>query len=107
MLPGAREPSRADPRFSRMGAHIGCCAVGLQPASASGWLSWAVRAILALAAVLCVAAIFAVWANRQLLDTGYWTRTNTKLLENRAIQRELSADLTDQPSVTVQLRAEL
>jgi hypothetical protein len=45
-----------------------------------------VRAILALATVLCVASIFAVWANRQLLDTGYWTRTNTKLLENRAIK---------------------
>jgi hypothetical protein len=52
-----------------------------------------VRAILALAAVLCVASVFAVWANRQLLDTGYWTRTNTKLLVNRAIQGELRAGL--------------
>jgi Short C-terminal domain len=81
--------------------------VGPQPAPASGSLSWVARAILALAAVLCVAAIFAVWANRQLLDTGYWTRTNTKLLENRAIQRELSAYLTEQLYANVDLAGEL
>jgi hypothetical protein len=81
--------------------------VGEQSAPASGSLSWAVRAILALAAVLCVASIFAVWANRQLLDTGYWTRTNTKLLENRAIQGELSAYLTEQLYANVDLAGEL
>jgi hypothetical protein len=81
--------------------------VGPQPAPASGSLSWIVRVILALAAVLCVAAIFAVWANRQLLDTGYWTRTNTKLLENRAIQSELSAYLTEQLYANVDLAGEL
>jgi Short C-terminal domain len=81
--------------------------VGRQPAQASGSLSWAVRVILALAAVLCVASIFAVWANRQLLDTGYWTRTNTKLLENRAIQGELSAYLTEQLYANVDLAGEL
>jgi Short C-terminal domain len=81
--------------------------VGRQPAQASGSLSWVVRAILALAAVLCVASIFAVWANRQLLDTGYWTRTNTKLLENGAIKRELSTYLTEQLYANVDLAGEL
>jgi Short C-terminal domain len=81
--------------------------VGRQPAQASGSLSWAVRAILALAAVLCVASIFAVWANRQLLDTGYWTRTNTKLLENGAIKSELSTYLTEQLYANVDLAGEL
>jgi hypothetical protein len=74
---------------------------------ASGSLSWAVRGILALAAVLSVAAIFAVWANRQLLDTSYWTHTNTKLLENRAIQHELSDYLTEQLYANVDLAGEL
>ena len=78
-----------------------------QSAQVSSSLSWAVRAILALAAVLCVVSIFAVWANRQLLDTGYWTRTNTKLLENRAIQGELSAYLTEQLYANVDLAGEL
>ena len=77
--------------------------MGRQPAQVRGSLSWAARAILALATVLCVVSIFAVWANRQLLDTGYWTRTNTKLLENRAIKRELSAYLTAQLYANVDL----
>jgi hypothetical protein len=62
-----------------------------------------VRAILAIAAVLCVASIFAVWANRHLLDTGHWTQTNTKLLENHAIQDQLSAYLTGQLYANVDL----
>ncbi len=69
--------------------------------------SWFVRAILALAAVLSVAAIFAVWANRQLLDSGYWTRTNTKLLESQPIQDQLSAYLTEQLYANVDLTGEL
>jgi hypothetical protein len=81
--------------------------VAHQSARVGGPLSWAVRAILVLAATLCMASIFAVWANRQLLDTGHWTRTNTKLLENRAIQRELSAYLTDQLYANVDLAGEL
>jgi hypothetical protein len=70
-------------------------------------LSWVVRAVLALAAVLSVAAIFAVWANRQLLDTGYWTRTNTKLLESRAVQDQLSTYLTEQLYANVDFAGQL
>jgi hypothetical protein len=78
-----------------------------QLARVRGSLSWAVRAILMLAAVVSVAAIFAVWADRQLLDTGYWTRTNTKLLENRQIQGQLSSYLTEQLYANVDLAGEL
>jgi hypothetical protein len=70
-------------------------------------LSWPVRTILLVATVLSVAAIFAVWANRQLLDTGYWTRTNTKLLENRAVQDQLSTYLTEQLYANVDLAGQL
>ncbi len=76
-------------------------------ASARGALSWGARATLALAALLSVAAIFAVWADRQLLDNGYWTRTSTKLLENRAIQDQLSTYLTEQLYANVDLAGEL
>jgi hypothetical protein len=59
-------------------------------------LSWAARALVIAAAVIGVAAIFAAWANRQLLDNGEWTQTSSKLLENEAIRRELSSYLSDQ-----------
>jgi hypothetical protein len=72
-----------------------------------GSLTWGVRTLLGLAAVLSVAAIFAVWANRQLLDTGTWTRTNSRLLENRAIRAELSDYLTEQLYANVDLAGEL
>ena len=69
--------------------------------------TWLVRSMLGLAAVLTVVGIFAVWANRQLLDTSYWTETNTKLLENGAIQNELSSYLTDQLYANVNVAGEI
>jgi hypothetical protein len=68
---------------------------------------WLVRSMLGLAAVLGVVGIFAVWANRQLLDNSYWTQTNTKLLENGAIQSELSSYLTDQLYTNVDVAGEI
>jgi hypothetical protein len=68
---------------------------------------WLVRSMLGLAAVLSVIGIFAVWANRQLLDTSYWTETNTALLENHAIQEQLSSYLTDQLYANVDVAGEI
>jgi hypothetical protein len=68
---------------------------------------WLVRSMLGLAAVLSVIGIFAVWANRQLLDTSYWTETNTALLENHAIQEQLSSYLTDQIYANVDVAGEI
>ena len=56
---------------------------------------WLVRSLIGLATVLGVVAIFAVWANRQLLDTGYWTDTSSKLVESPPIRDALSGYLTD------------
>ncbi len=77
------------------------------PARSLGSHVWLVRWMLGLAAVLTVVGIFAVWANRQLLDTSYWTQTNTKLLENGAIQNELSSYLTDQIYANVDVAGEI
>ena len=68
---------------------------------------WLVRSALALATLLSIIGIFAVWANRQLLDTSYWTETNTKLLENPAIQEELSSYLTNQIYQNVNVAGEI
>jgi hypothetical protein len=80
---------------------------GVAAAGSNASLSWFVRALLALAAVLSVAAIFAVWANRQLLDTSYYTPTSTKLLQNEAIRNQLSSYLTEQLYANVNLAGEL
>jgi hypothetical protein len=69
--------------------------------------SWLVRALIGLATVLGVVAIFAVWANRQLLDTGSWTRTNVKLIESPPIRSAVSGYLTDQLYANVDVAGEL
>ncbi len=101
--PGASAPHEAPPPATpaapvpagevqppRLGSHI-----------------WVVRVMLTLAAVLSVFAIFAVWANRQLLDSSYWAATNTKLLENSAIRSQLSSYLTGQVYANVDVAGEI
>jgi len=81
--------------------------VARRSAEARGAHIWLVRSLLALATLLSIIGIFAVWANRQLLDTSYWTETNTKLLENPAIQEELSSYLTNQIYQNVNVAGEI
>jgi hypothetical protein len=66
-----------------------------------------VRTLIGVAAVLGVLAIFAVWANRQLLDTGYWANTSTKMLESPPIREALAGYLTDQLYAHVDVAGEL
>ena len=60
-----------------------------------------------MATVLGIVAIFAVWANRQLLDTGYWTTTNAKLIESPPIREAVSDYLTEQLYANVDVAGEL
>jgi hypothetical protein len=57
---------------------------------------WGIRALLALGLVLSVVSIFAVWANRQLLNADNWTNTSTALLENPAVQEQVAGFAVDQ-----------
>ena len=65
------------------------------------------RSLIGLASVLGVIAIFAVWANRQLLDTGYWTSTNAKLIASPPIREEVAVFLTDQLYANVDVAGEI
>ncbi len=65
------------------------------------------RSLIGVATVLGIVAIFAVWANRQLLDTGYWTSTNTRLIENPPIREAVSGYLTEQLYAHVDVAGEL
>jgi hypothetical protein len=66
-----------------------------------------VRTLIGVATVLGIVAIFAVWANRQLLDTSYWTSTNTKLIASPPIKEAVSAYLTEQLYANVDVAGEL
>lgn len=68
---------------------------------------WLVRSLIGLATVLGVIAIFAIWANRQLLDTHYWTNTSAKMLESPPIREALAGYLTDQLYANVDVAGEL
>lgn len=57
--------------------------------------------------VLAVLAIFAVWANRELLNPTNWSNTSPKLLQNAAIREATANYLVDQLYANVDLEAEL
>src|SRR5947208_10181969 len=67
----------------------------------------AARVLLGLATLLAVLAIFALWVNRQALDTGEWTHTSTRLLEDGRIRSALSTYLVDQLYANVDVAGEL
>jgi hypothetical protein len=63
-------------------------------------------ALTVVASLLSFLAIFAIWANRQLLDTDNWTDTSTELLENEAIRDHVAIFLVDQLYANVDVRAD-
>ena len=63
--------------------------------------------LITVGSVLAFLAIFAVWANRQLLDADNWTETSTQLLENDEIRGQLSIYLVDELYANVDVQAEL
>jgi len=66
-----------------------------------------VRVILVIATLLAVFAIFAIWANRQLLNPSNWARTSTSLLQKETIRTALAGYLIDQLYANVDVTGEL
>jgi hypothetical protein len=71
----------------------------------------AIRALLCGATVLAVLAIFAVWANRQVLNADNWANTSAAMLDNSEIRTQVSGYLVDEvyanADVTTQIAAAL
>lgn len=63
--------------------------------------------LITVGSILAFLAIFALWANRQLLDTDNWTETSSELLESDEIRGQLSIYLVDQLYDNVDVQAEL
>lgn len=68
---------------------------------------WLVRAIFAVTTLLLIVGIFAVWTDRQLLNTSYWADTNTKLLQNDAIRGQVAGYATDELFANVDVTGQL
>ena len=64
-------------------------------------------ALIVVASVLTFLAIFALWANRQLLDTDNWTETSSALLENDEIRAQVSTLLVNELYANVDVQQDL
>jgi len=64
-------------------------------------------ALIVVASLLTFLAVFAIWANRQLLNTDNWANTSSELLENDAIRGQVSTFLVDQLYTNVDVQSEL
>jgi hypothetical protein len=64
-------------------------------------------ALIVVATVLGLFAIFAIWANRQLLNTDNWTETSSELLENDAIRTQVADFLVARLYANVDVQGEL
>ena len=57
--------------------------------------------------LVAVLAIFAIWANRQMLSPDNWSRTSTKLLQNAAVREATANYLVDQLYANVNVEQEV
>ena len=66
-----------------------------------------VPTLLVLATIVGIAATFAVWVNRQALNTSNWRSTSSQVLENKQVQTALSAYLVHELFTNVNVSADL
>jgi hypothetical protein len=66
-----------------------------------------VRALVILGAVLAFLSVFAIWTERQALNTDDWVETSGKLLHNEEIREAVGSYLVDQLYENVDVKKEL
>src|SRR6476646_8015189 len=66
-----------------------------------------VRALIVLGSVLAFLSVFAIWIERQALNTDDWVATSGKLLQNQTIRTAVSNYLVDQLYENVNVHKEL
>jgi hypothetical protein len=64
-------------------------------------------ALVLVASVLALAAILAVWIDRQALNTANWTSASSQMLESPAVRDRLSAFLVDELYANVDVEGEI
>ncbi len=68
---------------------------------------WGINAIFALAVIVGVFAVLAVWVNRQVLDTDNWTSTSSRLLADPKIEAAVGSLLVNELFSSVDVAKEL
>jgi putative oligomerization/nucleic acid binding protein len=63
--------------------------------------------LIVIGSLLAFLSIFALWANRQLLDTDNWTKTSSELLANKAIRTQTADFLVQEVYDNVDVQGEL
>jgi hypothetical protein len=66
-----------------------------------------VPSLFAVATLIGFVACFAVWVNREALNTGNWTKTSTEILANRQVDEALSTYLVNQLYTSVDVAGEI
>ena len=66
-----------------------------------------VKALVVLGSFLAFLSVFAIWTERQALNTDDWVETSGRLIQNQTIRAELSDYLVDQLYENVNVEAEL
>jgi hypothetical protein len=66
-----------------------------------------VRGLLALGALLFFLSIFAIWANRQMLDADHWADTSSRLLRDDDVRQQVSQVVVDQIYANVDVTSEV
>jgi len=66
-----------------------------------------VRVLIVLGSLLAFLSVFAIWTERQALDTGEWVKTSGRLIQNQKIREAVSKYLIDQLYENVDVEKEL
>jgi len=77
------------------------------PKSTGRTRRWYVTTLLIVSTLITFLAIFAVWVNRQALNTDNWTKTSSQLLEDKTIRDAVAVYLVQQLYDNVDVAGEL
>src|SRR6476620_8219701 len=66
-----------------------------------------VRVLIVLGSLLAFLSVFAIWTERQALDTGEWVNTSGRLIQNSKIREAVSKYLVDQLYENVDVEKEV
>lgn len=77
------------------------------PAEPTKGRRWTARGLILVATLIATLSIFATWAREQLLNTDQWTKTSTELLQDKAINDQISNYLVDELYANVNVSQQL